>query len=97
MQLAYQLGISRSGERTICSPYGAGRWTDLSAADAEALTWSLRAALLWDLDHGATLREPESRFYEPGERPITSATIASWRRRLQDERTYPNDPEGSTR
>ena len=87
MQMAYQLGISEDG--VICRPYGAERWADLSPEDAEAVLWSLRAALLHDLAHGGKLREPESRFYEIEQRRIESRTLAAWRRQLAG---YTNEP-----
>jgi hypothetical protein len=91
MQLAYQLGIGPVGERVHCGSHGAHRWDELSAAEAEDLTWALRRALLHDLDHGGHLVPPKGRFYEPAERTISRDTLAWWRRHLrgEDGRTPP--------
>lgn len=85
MQVAYQLGISPAGERTHCEPCGARTWADLTAEDADALLWSLRAAILHDLNRGGHLVPPASRFYEPAQRAISAATVAWWRRHLRGE------------
>jgi hypothetical protein len=95
LQLAYQLGLGGTGQAVHCAAYGAAygaaRWEDLTAADAEAVIWGLRRALLLELDAGGQLEPPRGRFYDPAERSITPRQLEAWRRRLAG----PDGPDGT--